>query len=155
MKLSLVIFIALISSQAHSTQLSSFETDYCTGFSEGPSAKKPRLWADCCLAHDMRYWFGGTKKQRKRADVILRQCVKRKSNQHWANLMYLGVTIGHASPIKHKHAWGWGWNDGVKFRNLTPQEWKLVARSLHQLDVPKHVLVQFLSDYDITFLKTL
>lgn len=149
MKKFLLIFTLLVSSLSFaSSELTSFETDYCTMFFEG-TLRKPGVWKDCCFEHDLRYWFGGSKKSQKKSDLILKQCVRKKAGTFWANLMYYGIRAGHLSPIKNKYKWGWGWVNPIGFRPLTTQEKKYIVQKIKELDLPQELLEKFLKQYDL------
>jgi len=100
MKFYFIFFFFSTSSFA----LKEFYSDYCTMAPDGK-------WGECCYMHDLYYWSGGPKSFRKKIDSQLRRCIKKKSSTLIANLFYLGVRIGHLSPVKHKTHWGWAWNN--------------------------------------------
>lgn len=58
------------------------KSDGCTVLS------KPYKWITgkklsfraCCMSHDEKYWYSGTKEQRQEADADLRECVKCSGN---------------------------------------------------------------------------
>jgi len=82
-----------------------YVSDNCTGFPDGD-------YADCCVAHDKDYFFGGTKAERKAADLRLKQCVLSKGSG-WkrtflANAMYMGVRVGGVGFLKAPFSWGFG-----------------------------------------------
>lgn len=82
-----------------------YTSDKCSMFPDGN-------YADCCVAHDAEYFFGGSLKERKASDKRLRECVRSK-NPGWkgkllANAMYLGVRIGAVSFLPTPFRWGFG-----------------------------------------------
>ena len=82
-----------------------FESDNCTWFPDGN-------YADCCVAHDRDYYFGGSLKQRRESDKRLKQCVMSKG-KGWkrkllANAMFFGVRIGGVSFLPTPFRWGFG-----------------------------------------------
>lgn len=81
-----------------------FKSDGCTLFPDGD-------YQDCCFAHDLSYFKGGSISERRRADVNLYKCVKSKEGR-WrkfaAPLMYLGVRIGGVSFLPTPFRWGFG-----------------------------------------------
>lgn len=78
-----------------------FTTDGCSMW---PDA----AWVDCCVAHDIVYWCGGSSADRCRADRELRECVSRQSA--WtATLMYAGVRAGGGPYQPFPWRWGYGW----------------------------------------------
>lgn len=82
-----------------------YESDNCSLFPDGN-------YADCCVAHDAEYFFGGSLKERKAADQRLKKCVRSK-NPGWkgkllSNAMYVGVRIGAVSFLPTPFRWGFG-----------------------------------------------
>lgn len=82
-----------------------FRSDNCTLFPDGD-------YAECCVAHDRDYFFGGSLKERRSSDKRLRNCVKSKG-KGWerrllANAMYIGVRLGGISFLPTPFRWGFG-----------------------------------------------
>lgn len=142
------LFLMLIHSlEAKSNQtLREFRTDYCTLFPEG-TQENPDLWAHCCFAHDLRYWFGGSMKNRDEADLHLRACVAEVARKEIADLIYDSVKAGHLSPIKHKFSWGWGWRPVITNRPLTRAEKKIVHERLWEMDLDPELRQKFIRRY--------
>jgi hypothetical protein len=93
-------------SQAEKILPDGSKSDACTFFPDGN-------YVDCCYAHDLAYFYGGTGKQRRQADKQLYRCVKNKRgsyNKFVAPLMYLGVRIGGVSWLPTPFRWGFGKN---------------------------------------------
>lgn len=82
-----------------------YTSDNCTAFPDGD-------YADCCVAHDKDYFFGGTKAVRKAADQRLKQCVVSKSSgwkrRFLANVIYAGVRVGGVGFLNAPFSWGFG-----------------------------------------------
>ncbi len=131
-KIILTLF-CLLSFQTNAFGLKTFETDLCTMFVEGPT-DSPNLWADCCIIHDLKYWYGGEEKRQEIADKKLYECVLKKKDEFWAKLIYNGVRLGHMSPIKHKYQWGWGWVSRTQKSPLTDPEIKYIREELLKLN---------------------
>ena len=97
----LLLLIALIllspswaASAPSASALHDFTSDGCSLFPDGNREHRD-LWCDCCFAHDIAYWQGGTQKERRQADETLRDCVlDRTHNKALALLMYDGVRTG-------------------------------------------------------------
>lgn len=95
-----------------------FTSDGCSG---GMSVWWRRLfgkappWEGCCVEHDLAYWYGGTFKDRKRADKELRKCVTKKGHPIWAWIMYLSVRIGGGPLLPFPWRWGYGWPWGARY----------------------------------------
>ncbi len=103
---SLAAFAQNNSNQNNDTQAmpADFESDKCSLFPDCD-------YGDCCIEHDKIYYFGGTSKERRRADVKLYRCIKAKKGFHHkiiAPLMYLGVRIGGVSWLPTPFRWGFG-----------------------------------------------
>lgn len=149
MKKWLLLSLLLVSSLGFaSSELKTFKTDGCTMFFDG-TIRRPGVWRPCCFEHDLRYWFGGSKKQQKKSDLILKNCVRRKAGSFWANLMYYGIRAGHFSPIKNKYKWGWGWETPIGFRSLNSEEKKYIVKQLNQMDLDPEFLKRFLKQYEL------
>ncbi|MGZ3788729.1 MAG: hypothetical protein ACXVLQ_09415 [Bacteriovorax sp.] len=131
------------SSFALDNSLKAFETDGCTMFVDGP-ASKPGLWRHCCVEHDMRYWFGGDASDMDNTDLRLKSCVNEVAGSSWAELIYTGVRIGHASPIKHKTHWGWGWTKERPNTKITEEESLYVIEELRRLPFDREVIEKFI-----------
>ena len=115
---------------AFAAGLQEFTSDGCSLFPDG-SVKDRDLWCDCCLTHDIAYWQGGTKEERKRADKTLRQCVlKRTNSKALATMMYEGVRAGGHPAFPTWYRWGYGWQYGKGYAPLKEQEKQQVRATL-------------------------
>lgn len=80
-------------------------------------------WCDCCVAHDLAYWRGGTAEERLKADRELKACVLAKtSNEKLADVMFAGVRTGGGPYFYTHYRWGYGWPYGRGYAPLTPEE---------------------------------
>lgn len=82
-----------------------YVSDKCTAFPDGN-------YADCCVAHDKDYFFGGTKAERKASDKRLKSCVLSKGSG-WkrkilTSMMYMGVRVGGVGFLNFPFSWGFG-----------------------------------------------
>ncbi len=111
---TLSILIISVSTSAFATpKLTEFSTDICSRFPDGLPGKLPK-WRDCCIEHDIYYWLGGTKEQRKRADTKLAHCVANKGGRTLDIIgkgMYVGVRLGGAPWFNLSYSWGYGWTN--------------------------------------------
>ena len=82
--------------------ISAFTTDGCTLYPDGE-------WAGCCIAHDIRYWCGGSARDRENSDTELRNCVAEKGFPRNGWLMYWGVRLGAHPLLPFPWRWGYGW----------------------------------------------
>lgn len=126
------MFVALTivhSSQAN--ELKPFTTDGCSMWIDG-TLEQPNLWRHCCVAHDLDYWQGGTKAQRKQSDERIQACVKQAQGPGMANYIYSNVRWGGSPYWVSPYRWGYGWGylDG-----LWPRGYKVpTAEEQQQID---------------------
>lgn len=76
-----------------------FKSDGCTLFPEGN-------WHDCCVAHDIAYYYGGGEDKRLRADINLLKCVAEAGHPYIATVMFLGVRVFGGPHWTHRLRWG-------------------------------------------------
>ncbi|MFG6490177.1 hypothetical protein ACG04R_26130 [Roseateles sp. BYS78W] len=114
--------VLLASCVSMTTQPARFATDGCSLFPDRALVGSAD-WCDCCLAHDLAYWRGGTESQRLDADRELRACVARKTgNQALAETMFVGVRAGGGPQLNTPFRWGYAWPYGRGYRALTEAE---------------------------------
>jgi hypothetical protein len=101
--------------------IKAFATDGCSDFPEGTPSNK-NLWHRCCIAHDLKYWAGGTADERLQADMELRACVKSVGEPAIAELMLAGVRVGGSPWWPSSFRWGYGWPFTPGYAALTPEE---------------------------------
>ncbi|WP_191968540.1 helicase [Cellvibrio sp. KY-GH-1] len=89
--------------------LKPFTTDGCSVWIDGPP-DRPNLWRHCCVAHDLAYWIGGTRTERKQADQVLKQCIKDAEQPLIADPTYHGVRLGGGPYWPSTYRWGYGWD---------------------------------------------
>ena len=77
--------------------------------SDGCSCWPDSDWVECCVQHDLIYWKGGTRLERKEADLKLKECVSKKNNRIIGALMYYGVRMGGVWWLPTPFRWGFGW----------------------------------------------
>ena len=63
----------------------------------------------CCEDHDLAYWCGGTKAQRKEADQVLKTCIKDKNHPKLAHVYYRTVRMLGLPYFPTYWRWGFGW----------------------------------------------
>jgi hypothetical protein len=98
------------SSYDASTFPAGFKSDGCSLFPDGD-------YRDCCVAHDLVYFSGGSWKARWQADNQLRKCVAdKKGFQHkpLSIMMWLGVRAGGVPWLPMPFRWGFGRNSEKK-----------------------------------------
>lgn len=148
MKTILFSFLLVTTTYSETTtaHLNNFETDYCTMFVEG-TKRDPELWKDCCVVHDLRYWFGGSEKDQDMADERLKSCVENRAGAFIANLMYRAVRLGHYSPVKFQYQWSWGWITPRKKTTLSIAEQELVISELKKVNLPPGLPKDLVEDF--------
>lgn len=78
--------------------------------SDGCSMWPDSDWAECCVKHDLIYWFGGESEKRKSADKNLSECVNSVGHPILSKVMYVGVRIAGVGWIPTPFRWGFGWD---------------------------------------------
>lgn len=124
-----LLFVCILAGCATAGELKAFTSDGCSLFPNGTPRQKD-LWLDCCFAHDMAYWMGGTSDERERADRDLRDCVAHAGEPEIAELMLAGVRAGGTPWLPTTFRWGYGWPWPRGYRELTDAEWELVKQRL-------------------------
>lgn len=113
--LCLLLLPSVIPTQAN--QLKPFTTDGCSLWMDGPPLY-PNLWRHCCVAHDLAYWIGGTKEERKKADDDIQACVlKEAESKGMANYMHGMIRWGGSPYWMNYYRWGYGWDYWDGFMN--------------------------------------
>jgi hypothetical protein len=107
-----------------------FSTDGCSHFPDRSLISKSD-WCNCCIAHDLAYWRGGTSEARLKADQALKACVQHAANSALAELMFAGVRAGGGPYFYTSYRWGYGWPFGRPYGSLTPEE-EALASSLER-----------------------
>jgi len=75
----------------------------------------------CCDAHDVAYWYGGTRQQRKQADQDFKECVITAGHPFIAGLYYAGVRMGGVPWLPTPYRWGFGWPYSKGHRGYTKE----------------------------------
>lgn len=128
-----IILASLISYAAiaqNNETLKPFLTDYCTAYPEG-TREQPDLWKHCCIEHDLYFWAGGSRDDRKETDLRLKHCVEATGEVEIARLIYAAVSLGGASPIRFKtKEWGHAFTKRERYLSLSSDETALVIRHI-------------------------
>ena len=123
---------AVAHSTAPASVLHDFTSDGCSLFPDG-NRENRNLWCDCCFAHDIAYWQGGTQKERKQTDETLRDCViDRTHNKALAVLMYDGVRTGGHPAFPTWYRWAYGWSYGRGYQALKKEEQQQAKEKLDE-----------------------
>lgn len=137
-------------------ELNPFSTDGCSKYPDG-TKKNPTLWRNCCVDHDVKYWLGGTSKERKNADKALYQCVKDKGEPSAAKIIYVGVRSGGGPLNQTTYRWGYGWNRVQDYKVLSSQEkeiaYQMYGENLENLknDIKQNKYIIYVPDsYELT-----
>lgn len=132
----LLLVFALLPAAALADDLRPFTTDGCSSFPDGTSGHHS-LWSACCVHHDVAYWKGGTRIERRIADEALAQCVASVGKPKTARLMLAGVRLGGTPYLPTSYRWGYGWPYPRGYKALTEEERRQVER---QLEAQKEML---------------
>ncbi len=135
-KLITAMFIMLIASLSESNAaetlsntLSPFTTDGCSIVPDGTFTNKTK-WQKCCISHDIQYWAGGTKQERKEADKALGQCISDIQNEVIGTLYNVGVRILGGPNQDTSYRWGYGWKYNRGYKPLTEYEKSQIAENV-------------------------
>lgn len=130
----LTIALLPISLSADEVRIRAFTSDGCSAWPDGTLFEK-KLWLRCCVVHDVAYWQGGTREERKEADEALRQCVAEVGEPEIAAVMLAGVRVGGSPYWPTSFRWGYGWEWPRGYRALTPDERVVVDQTLSETGV--------------------
>ena len=78
-----------------------FKSDGCSHFPDGD-------YRDCCVAHDVQYYYGGSWKERWQSDNQLRKCVAAKNHKVLSVMMWMGVRAFGVPWLPTQFRWGFG-----------------------------------------------
>jgi hypothetical protein len=134
MGLAVYILVALIMpSQATANELKDFSTDGCSVSPDG-TPWDPTAFLDCCIAHDISYWQGGTVEDREAADHTLKACIEKKGFPEIANVYYYAVRMGGTPKFKTGYRWGYGWSEDRGYSALDLTERYQIFTKLRRLN---------------------
>ena len=83
-----------------------FVSDGCSRFPDGD-------YRECCVVHDVKYYYGGSRQERSQADNELRKCVAAKpgfGHKPLSIMMWFGVRAFGVSWLPTSFRWGFGKN---------------------------------------------
>lgn len=143
-----LIFLLLTSFWAQATELRPFESDGCTMSPDGTLRDRTK-WKECCVAHDLRLWGGGTKDERIQADLDLRACMNEKAGARIAKIFWLGVKLGSHSPIKLPNKqWGNAWYENSGYRALSAEEIDQLILNIQEFDISPLIKDQYIRELE-------
>ena len=129
------ISLCLTCHQASAKDLKPFTSDGCSAFPDG-TLEQQELWLDCCTAHDLAYWQGGTYEQRLQADMDLQTCVAGVNEPAIAALMLAGVRVGGTPYLPTEFRWGYGWPYLRGYQKITHEEEAKIDHELKSMTMP-------------------
>jgi hypothetical protein len=103
-----------------------FTTDECSGGPEG-TKDDPYKWCPCCVDHDILYWKGGTRAERKAADATFRACVMATGEPKFANRAFHVIRIFGSAYLPYPWRWGYGWRFPKRYGPLTQAQQDSIA----------------------------
>ena len=70
---------------------------------------KELQWRSCCEEHDKAYYYGGSKEDKKLADLTLKYCVNKViGHKFLGNAMQIAVRVGGGPYLPTSYRWGYG-----------------------------------------------
>jgi hypothetical protein len=100
-----------------------FSSDGCSVSPDGiPATSASRLWAHCCVRHDVKYWAGGSEQDKIDADNELERCVGQASDPSIGKIFKLFVAKFGGPMSSQTYRWGYGWNYRRPFQRLSANE---------------------------------
>lgn len=124
------LFIAI--SASANMAIESFSTDGCSAFIDGHQTGSRTEWRHCCVIHDVDYWMGGTKQQKKQSDKELNTCVSEVVNPAFGAIIELAVSIA-GKPGSLPWRWGYGWEKGTEYGTLSKTQYQSITQELDYL----------------------
>lgn len=126
----IVLVCSLLAACQSEDGLSAFRSDGCSLFPDSALIGSAD-WCECCFAHDVAYWKGGTQTEREQADRVLRDCVRKKTGDSaLAEAMYIGVRAGGSPYFYNWYRWGYGWPYARGYQALSRAETRDAERLL-------------------------
>lgn len=135
---ALLVFVSLLAQAQQSGQMSidgmkplkntllPFQSDGCTGWIDSFVGKD---YTSCCLDHDIRYWIGGTKKEKLETDLALRKCVNKIAGHPMGELMFVFVWMWGKLDSTDVTRWANGWKFlRQKYQPVTVEERAMAAQ---------------------------
>jgi hypothetical protein len=124
------------SARSGSAELAPFASDGCSSFPDG-TREDPERWKRCCVEHDLAYWLGGTREDRRRADEEFAACVEEIDHPALARAMWLGVRAGGGPYWPTRYRWAFGWPFTLGYRAVTQEEAERARSLLVSLEEPR------------------
>ena len=110
-------------------ELRAFTSDGCSSFPDGTGEER-RLWRSCCVVHDLAYWKGGSKDERRAADEALKECVAKVGEPTIAKLMLAGVRVGGTPWLPTRFRWAYGWPYLRGYQEISEEEQSMVQQEV-------------------------
>ena len=118
-----------------SMELADFTSDGCSLFIDG-TFENPELWKECCLKHDIAYWQGGTKEQRKQADLAFKNCVEKDGRFNTCLFNVRGSPCWRRASFSYLVSMGvWLACWSGEYKELTLSEKKVVEEKLKNIGI--------------------
>lgn len=90
-----------------------FVTDGCSGIPDGGKVS-------CCVEHDIPYWCGGSRDQRRKADRCLERCVAKRGQPVLGWLLGTGARLTAHPWVPAGWRWGYGWDYPAGYEESSP-----------------------------------
>lgn len=130
---TLIMTIAFILTLSSASAIEAFESDGCSAMAPDGTFNEPNKWSHCCYVHDMQYWAGGTKAQRKTADNEFRACLADNTSMTRAQIYRFGVRIGGIPYTFFPWRWSFGYSGIRAYAPLNEQELREITEKMHSI----------------------
>ncbi|WP_413287658.1 hypothetical protein [Bdellovibrio sp. HCB337] len=132
--LALAFLILGFAAVSEAGALKPFVSDGCSSSPDGFVPGVELL--ECCLAHDVEYWKGGTFEEKEKADADFKMCLDKKTLPVIADAYYESVKVGGLTELKAPWAWGYGWAPLRDYAPLTEGEKREVQEKHPNFSIP-------------------
>lgn len=123
LKFAITALLFIFCNQLSAGNLSPYKGEKCVELTN-LTPEHQQLWLDCCGAHDLSYWHGGSYKEQLTADRTLKQCVAVVGDTSIIVSMLKKVKVGGSPYLPTEYRWGYGWSNFRGFDDLTEAELK-------------------------------
>lgn len=125
---------------AFENELLPFTSDGCSLAPDNDLVFGNGDWTKCCEDHDTKYWLGGTRDQKEKADKEFKQCLKNEGmNTAEVEVYYEAVVYGGSAFLPTTWKWGYGWKNSRGYEPLSKEDLEQAKPYLDLLKLPMKI----------------